>query len=965
MEILISDVIYNLIYNYDPIDSYLEVIKNDTDMIYCKDNILYQKFKLEIEAINGDISNIEINNLLDNGLSDISNITIKESPISSIATDTIYDDFNLLNIALQNKKLSINEKFILEYVVKVDKDIYSENPIKSYNDTITIKYKDNKNDFQEIYDIKSANYIGPNIDKIANWGDSKKTSVKWTINIELNSLNDINKTSLNDYNIEIIDIPNGDWYKENVPSITPDIFSYTNNLYTYSYTQNITDEYLNKLTAINLYNTIEMNLNIENLEIEKSDIAFITLLPRKQWIFSDAINYDYGEKEIFWKISMNSILDGINDVKIKITTPKWSSNEGNHKLNKKIYIKTDNSEEQIIIIDEDGNFLENNGIISNYKYNLTSSYIELTFDNSYISSMAKENIYIYITSTITDNNKDLANLKYRNRIDFNFTFNNDLYTGDAAGMWKKPYNLSRLSGKMSIGNEILNQISFYPPENQNDITDDTKILITDYIPDDMEFLNKDMEAYIYDGAIKSVKDEFSAEESDNKMNFYMPATNKNVTSAMFKYYLRLKDYKTFALNGETKEYNFYTQYSMNGKILGDYYSTLSLTPQKIVEENATYSLDTAPYINYEIIINPDLIDLSDDDTLIAKNIIGDALSYDLKSIKIEKYDNGTWRELTKNNDYLYSLNTNNNLLTFKIPDETYLKITYKAKVNLYVSTNESKNGILTKDNSYNTIFLDKYDQETTKDTKSFSCTAITPRIWADSKYANINILNYWNNNEQMEALNGCKFKLEKCHWDSNNNEMITDEIVNSNITIENDGTYELTNLLYDRIYKLTEIEAASGFDINTEPKYFIIVGAANITLPENINIQKISNDSTLAIENTTTTFFIKIPKKLEFSSNKTIEYDINVMSKSSNIRSITVEPNDEDKNVEGINFLMYETLNKKDNVMATVLQDNIKWTPDEFMLENGTSKKGVISAYNLSAGNWSGTLNFNISIETN
>ena len=70
----------------------------------------------------------------------------------------------------------------------------------------------------------------------------------------------------------------------------------------------------------------------------------------------------------------------------------------------------------------------------------------------------------------------------------------------------------------------------------------------------------------------------------------------------------------------------------------------------------------------------------------ATDTLGSALSYDISSIVVEKYNFGayTWEPLTECR-YTYNDQTNSLIFT-KLPDETWIRIRYNARVN--VSYNE-------------------------------------------------------------------------------------------------------------------------------------------------------------------------------------------------------------------------------------------------------------------------------------
>lgn len=106
-------------------------------------------------------------------------------------------------------------------------------------------------------------------------------------------------------------------------------------------------------------------------------------------------------------------------------------------------------------------------------------------------------------------------------------------------------------------------------------------------------------------------------------------------------------------------------------------------------------------------------------------------------------------------------------------------------------------------------------------------------------------------------------------------------------------------------------------------------------------------------------YTIEIPKTIVLE-NKNAFYDINVSGdifSQTEINELVIKP-------ENLNFYMKDVSkspNTKEDVIATIIQDKTIWTTDD-VSNSLKSTNNMISAENLSAGNWYGTFNFNIKL---
>lgn len=97
------------------------------------------------------------------------------------------------------------------------------------------------------------------------------------------------------------------------------------------------------------------------------------------------------------------------------------------------------------------------------------------------------------------------------------------------------------------------------------------------------------------------------------------------------------------------------------------------------------------------------------------------------------------------------------------------------------------------------------------------------------------------------------------------------------------------------------------------------------------------------------TFTVTIPKEITLSSAKTATYDVNVKGDIKNSEKITVTP---DATVS------MTDANGKDAVDVTITQTKKEFAANVINTVDGDSTTGSIDGSGLSAGSWSGVLNF-------
>jgi hypothetical protein len=134
----------------------------------------------------------------------------------------------------------------------------------------------------------------------------------------------------------------------------------------------------------------------------------------------------------------------------------------------------------------------------------------------------------------------------------------------------------------------------------------------------------------------------------------------------------------------------------------------------------------------------------------------------------------------------------------------------------------------------------------------------------------------------------------------------------------------------------------------------------NFTMPvfaqveEEQIINKTQNSQTEVFYNQASSFEVIVPKLVDLGSDKFTNYEVTVSGDISSDEMIAVVPEESFlmEDISGLN-------NKKDDIVATVIQDKTEWIFNEFE----TKANGNISAPDLTAGKWQGSFFFNIELQ--
>ncbi len=841
-------------------DSYFQLFKSANDSKglypYSDGGQLKKDYIITLSAWNNDVTDIDLSDVLDRntGLSNMSNIKITSD--SSVLSGQSYGSWAALQAALKTVTLKSGESIKITYTMDVDDDIMKKSPEKDYTNTAQATYQKANGDSGKASDQYTIQGNKPKITKTGKYKENSDNVIVWTISIDLGELNDPSDTSISETVISAIKdqacdsftdstvkdlLNNGTWRKDG-------------NKWVCTYETTIKDNVVNNATRVPLTNTVTVTINGE----EYKQTGTVNSNGRN-WIHKEFVDYDPQDKILSWKVSLDKIPEGVTSVTVTDSTSDWVNDQGGHTLQPDVYLQVGSGEKKQIIT---AGAISDNAIVASYDG--YSTYGNITFQDTYIKGVEGQTITLYYETKVTDPNVNGKTYQNKATLNYRDSFGGTTYTDTAVykketALTKKGYTGRAQDLGITVPKDEIEYLVTVDMAQIKTLTAGQDIELTDTIPKGLTLKQDSVAAALKTAywATSLANTTVNTEVKDGKILFRIPVTadikaqaESNPEAKIYLVYtMTLEDPVSFVKEGKEKEFTNFITGTYNGTPIGDYSTTNTLSPGQVVDKKVTYDSKTAPYAQYEIRVNPDRLDLASG-MLEAVDTLGSELAYDLDSIKVEKYDPATrrWSDLATT-EYKCSYSLKNNSLTFRLPDATYLRITYRARVKLPISADSTKNGSFTKEGGSNEFKLSGYTSDQSKSGKSLSGVAITPDVWAESTTGEIMIRKYWNNNDSVEALDGSTFRLLKASYDAVNKKMVDGAVVEENIAVDEKGEHKIVGLLFDQIYVLYETSAKDGYICNTEPYYFVLTGSSQITLPEDGSVDIFTSGSELFYEN--------------------------------------------------------------------------------------------------------------------
>ena len=798
------------------------------------DGKLYQKFKLSLYNWNNDNASITVNGLQENpvgmDVSGIRNITV----VMSDGTEEKVSSWEELQKKLENQELEANKTITITYEMPVTdaKDALKQKPDNPPINNIEVDYTNNKGE-----DLKANGSAAPNISKpsILKAGSVVKESngdvyVEWTITVNPGMLDwnnlDFVKDSL-DANLTLLDGSTLDLNN------LKDQFQNKDGVYTLTYRTKVSPDLLGSPFGHSVNNKVEMQFTV-NKDVFVYDASADVGIDPEPLIFKKGLEYDQKTNVLKWQIDFKVPETGIMENVIFSDTPDYHQS-------------------LLLNVTVDGVSVMENGTILPGVDNILDSTMpswegHFKLQDQYVAEHKGETIVITIETQLKP--EELLNLPLtvKNTMTVKFTYDGESTQQSADGEFEIEKSLETLmkSGKESTDFRNAIDYSLELDLSLLDVKENDIFSIKDVLPEHMHLvgtpkISTKFHYTNYDSSSDSVVPgfDYSSDESGKNLSFSVTMSddylnsaatwNANSYNVVITYSAQVdKDFIAEWIEEGKRVFHNEAELFQDGISVGTAEADVPLEYKGLVTKNGSYPSD-ATEITYSVVVNPDAIDLvPDSDFIVGTDESGDALILENGSIKIYEYtgtgnpqtDTANWVEC---NSARYTYNQKLHTITFILPDSKTLKIEYEMLINLHKGR-DNNNDYLTQQNSFNTFSLSGYTEDIQSSSKAWNEMVHTGRAGTEALTGTITIYKYWTDNGQMKALNGSKFELYKCEYN-------TSEVTNSqfekvhqeNLEIVNDdGILQVTGLPYDNVYALFEVDAKTGFLVNENPYYFVL-----------------------------------------------------------------------------------------------------------------------------------------------
>ena len=275
----------------------------------------------------------------------------------------------------------------------------------------------------------------------------------------------------------------------------------------------------------------------------------------------------------------------------------------------------------------------------------------------------------------------------------------------------------------------------------------------------------------------------------------------------------------FLYGSESKDFRFTNSVSLNDRYGNPKKASATTTIKHVaMKKGMVYDEATAPYAEFSIEANNDKLDLNPDgDTVGIVDESSKSLAVDLKSIEVVNAKTGDPVDFTVDASKMA-----NNQFTVNVPDNTYVKITYRAQVLGPVGSNV---GIS------NSAYYEGH--KTTKGESTIEKTVSV--LSASGQVVSVPMVWFSKKDESAKALGGATYRLDVYDeaagaWKTLRSDVVsTDNNAAKGVKVE--------DLETDKLYRFVETKAPAGYVLDAMPHYFVLYrdAAPTVAYPDDVN----------------------------------------------------------------------------------------------------------------------------------
>lgn len=804
-----------------------------------------QEFYVSLRTNGGEVTDVKLHDDPGNGLTGPTQITIDKSNMPEITEGS---KMTLEELQAKLARMPKDAQVGFTYVAEVKEDVYAQDSAGSaeYKNVFRAEYKNSESIEKTAESSADVNVYRPYVHKsgeiIKDAGGNPTGRIKWTVRIDLNDLAD-ETISIDDIEDDMLDKTSGYTL---VPRVE------YGKIVGYDLT------YESEIPAADMGDRLKDHKYPNDIKVSVAGHPYTAhgeaILPAESWIHKEIIDYNEESGILSWKIVLDNVPAGIKGV----TVEEWLDNGGWHEL---IY-------DSFCIQEGDGAVLPIPQIddwSNPQPVHLMGK--KVGFTDEYIANAAGKRLTIYVDTLVRDDTVD--GKVYVNVGALNYTPDGGENTAiEARAQWQKKTAIFK-SGEANGDSTAINYgVDIYPGKIDG-FKSGTPIIIKDSLPEGLEFDEASCKVIG-----KKIQDDWWRPEdgelteacavkvtvSGGEIRFEIPVTDAMIErinriktddgkDAMLTlcFTAGIKDVKKYITDGKEVSFTNTAKAEYGGKSAGDSTDITKLTPKQMIKKDWWYNSLKAPYMQYEIKVNPDRFDLSDGSITVTDRM-GEALIYCLDTIKVFRYEGYDLVPLVNGTDYSYVYSQEDNTVVFTLPDSESLVISYDAYVNAYVDDKIVNNGDLTEDNAFNDVSISGYKNDQSKSKVYYSGKAITPRGWAENTHSEIKLLKIYKSSDRTVILPGCEFRLAE--YEIIGGDIVELRTVKAGIVTDENGLAQLTGIQSGKIYGLVETAVPDGgFTVKKQPLYFIFGNSTQTPVPSGYKVIYVNDGGTVIFEN--------------------------------------------------------------------------------------------------------------------
>ena len=810
VEVKIGDKTVSITFDNGEIESSLNASKEAVGNITKgADGKLYQSYKVNLYAQNGDVILNSVTDILGSKQVLASKVTFTNTNKDNTTSFTEYTNFT----EIQNITIAEGKAATLEYTVEVDgsEDLTKANlaDVEKYGNRFKANYTTDENQEKETDEVTSNVQIQqPTVDKSGTVTNDGK--ITWTITINLGSHKDVVSGYNGKLDSIISDFKDTPDAAQRGGSVNLSDFKETlpgSGIWTATYETTVAPG-INTTNGYTFKNDVDFKLNGDPKHAQGEAIIGST-----SQLITKSFDRIEGTNVLVWNVNL-TLNEGITDVML-IDSPDYKSSVSYIAIN-------DPTDGEKVLYDAgvDEEHLTGYGksiTVENVFYKWEK---KLAFTEAFLNEHKNTTVNFICKTTLSGNPSSnfRNNEEYTNSAGMSYKVDGIDKTVTANASYKYTTDLDKTGQVDTKENKINYTISIAVDKNTG-LEEGKAYTITDSIDSD----------FIIDADANSISGKYHDLTGNSDWignDVQTPSINYDAGTHTFTYTVA-KDFLDIVNANPTRKYQIKIMYSAVPKDLNEFYkhektvvtnnaqgmydgedigsaiTQTTIVPKTVVNKTGTQKNTDGTqnsYATYTISVNEFGVKLNNGNSLRGVDVLNKNLIYQLSSITVKNSKTG---ESLPEGTYSYSYDQERNSLTFVLPDETPITISYKASINLPIGST------MNEENSGNTFTL-YGDSETNSGSSTIKLDGeFKPSVTITGENAELSIVKYDEDHIDTK-LSGAKFALIEAVYNKADDTFTEGQ--KTEIVTGADGRATFNGVSLDQIYILRELDAPRNYE---------------------------------------------------------------------------------------------------------------------------------------------------------